>query len=60
VVCVLVAVVVLGGATTGAGAEVVVGLGVDVVVTGGGAECVVTGGGAECVVVVDALCAGLW
>lgn len=50
----VVAVVVLGGATTGAGAEVVVGLGVEVVVTGG-AEFVVTGGGAECVVVVDAL-----
>ena len=34
--------VVLGAATTGAGAAVVV--------TGGGAECVVTGAGAECVV----------
>jgi hypothetical protein len=57
VVCVAVAVVVLGGATTGAGAEVVVGL---AVVVTGGAEFVVTGGGVECVVVVDALWAGLW
>ena len=48
--------VVLGGATTGAGA---VGLGAEVVVTGG-AELVVTGGGAEWVVVVDALWTGSW
>ncbi|HUA72587.1 MAG TPA: hypothetical protein VMA96_15940 [Solirubrobacteraceae bacterium] len=60
VVWVLVAVV-LGGATTGAGADVVVTGGAEFVVTGGGAECVVVGGGAECVVVVDALWAGaLW
>ena len=55
----VVAVVVFGGATTGAGAAVV-GLGAEVVVTGG-AEFVVTGGGVEWVVVVDALWAGaLW
>lgn len=48
----VVTVVVFGGATTGAGADVVV-RGADVVT--GGAEFVVTGGGAECVVVVDAL-----
>jgi hypothetical protein len=60
VLWVLVAVV-LGGATTGAGADVVVTGGAEFVVTGGGVECVVAGGGAECVVVVDALWAGaLW